>query len=605
MFFLSISSQNFKKIDSLKLLVNNYKTSDSTLITSYNDIGIEYAYTNYKLAKSYINKALSIAKKSKNKRGIAGSQNCLGIVYYYEKEYDSALVFFNKALLINITEKHKWGQASALHQIGVIEKYKGNYSDAIFAFQKSGDIFQSFNDSISLAKSIENIASSYRYMEYYQKAMLFNFKAHKIYEKKGNLKGLSRVYSSIGRIFLDKKEYSKALSYMNKALAGFEKIGYKRGVFGTSLYIGKCYIGMKEYEKALFYYKRTLDNRILIKSKKNIASAQICMSEVHYHLKNYNKSIDYGKKSLKNQIVLGDFNDKIKTYCIISKSYLAINKLKLAKKYIIKAIEIAKKLKNLKEEKDSYYILVSILEKEGKIIESFKYLKQINSLEVTLFEKDKDNKVRELEMIFETEKKQNQINDQRSEIKFLKQEQKINSLNRNIIIISTFSFIIVFGFGFYSNRQKFLKAKILIKHTELEKEKLDNELAYKKRELVTKTLNIAKKNVVFNKLKGSVENLLLLKENNIKYKHYQLLQLINFELKNDKESWDNFKKPFEEIHPNFYLNVKQKIPNITVSELRLMSLIKINLSYKEIGVILSVSNEGVKKARYRLRKKRI
>ncbi|MGB5236435.1 MAG: LuxR C-terminal-related transcriptional regulator, partial [Flavobacteriaceae bacterium] len=44
-------------------------------------------------------------------------------------------------------------------------------------------------------------------------------------------------------------------------------------------------------------------------------------------------------------------------------------------------------------------------------------------------------------------------------------------------------------------------------------------------------------------------------------------------------------------------------PEITKNELRLMALLKMNLSSKEIATILNISSEGIKKARYRLRKK--
>lgn len=44
-------------------------------------------------------------------------------------------------------------------------------------------------------------------------------------------------------------------------------------------------------------------------------------------------------------------------------------------------------------------------------------------------------------------------------------------------------------------------------------------------------------------------------------------------------------------------------PEVSNNDLRLMSLLKLNLSSKEIANILNISVEGVKKARYRLRKK--
>ncbi len=55
------------------------------------------------------------------------------------------------------------------------------------------------------------------------------------------------------------------------------------------------------------------------------------------------------------------------------------------------------------------------------------------------------------------------------------------------------------------------------------------------------------------------------------------------------EDWENFKQAFEDIYPTFFSKLRFKYPTITVSELRLSALIKLNLSIKEIASILGIS----------------
>jgi DNA-binding CsgD family transcriptional regulator len=59
----------------------------------------------------------------------------------------------------------------------------------------------------------------------------------------------------------------------------------------------------------------------------------------------------------------------------------------------------------------------------------------------------------------------------------------------------------------------------------------------------------------------------------------------------------------EDVHKDFNSKVMRNYPDVTNNDLRLMSLLKMNLSSKEIANILNISIDGVKKARYRLRKK--
>ncbi|TSE03470.1 tetratricopeptide repeat protein [Aquimarina algiphila] len=602
--FLSqeLSAQNLKIVDSLRFLVNDHDTPDSTLVIGYNDLGIQYATSDSKLAKTYINKALKIAKSSKNQRGIAGAQNCLGIVYYYQKQYDSALVYFNKALAINKREKYYWGQGSALHQIGVIHKYQANYLRAIESFQKSRELFHSINDSISFAKAIENIGSCYYYIGNHHKAMEFHLQAMSIYEKKHDINGISREYNYLSRSLIDQKEYQKALDYLNEALIVIRKSGNNIQVAVALQNIVRCYVGLNNYDKALKYSMEALEYKKLSGNKKNIASTQSSIGEIYYHLKDYNKAIDYLKKSLENHVYNGDYTSKMITCHRLSKTYLAIHKLGQAKFYATKALGISKKIKNLKGEKNTYTILASIVEQEGRGMEASGYYKKALELKDSMLKIENEKQARQLQMMYETEQKELQIDQQENEIQLLKQRVKINKLKYSLLIIVLVLILIILGFGFYETKQKIERSKLLAKHSRLEKEKLDDELSFKKRELITHALHLAKKNTVLEKLKQTIEKFVLAEKENITFDYRQLTAIIQQELRDD-ESWENFRNYFEHIHQDFYTTVKKKYPKITPGELRLIALLKMNLSYKEIGGILNITQEGVKKARYRLRKK--
>ncbi|WP_299676568.1 tetratricopeptide repeat protein [uncultured Tenacibaculum sp.] len=599
----AFSAQNLRKIDSLKNLIENKKTSDSTLIVAYNEIGFEYVGSNYDLSKSYITKAIDIAEKSNNRRGLAGANNCLGIVYYYQKEYDSALVYFNKALTINRKEKYLWGQASALFQIGVINKYQSNYLKSIFNFQEAKSIFELHNDSISVAKALENIGASYNLMGYYQKAISFYLKANEIYEKRKDEKGIGRIYHYIGTMYLKQKKYNKALEYISKSLSGVKKAKNRKQVTVVYLNLGKCYIGLKEFDKALYYYEKALNIRLSILNKKNVAIAQLRMGEVYYHLKEYDTSIQFLNKALKNFVKNGDFLDQISAHYMIGKSYLAVQKLYLAKKHVKEAMQLSERVEDIRLQKKSYKVYMNILKKEGKINTALKYAEKVNTLNDSIYKLEELKRVSELQVIYEIEKKEKQINEQEVEIEFFKKEKEIRDLRINILVICVVLFFVFLILGFYSNKQKMMKSKLLVKNSILEKEKLSAEIAFKKRELVTHTLQITKKNIVLEKIKKHIEDTVKTDSKVNEFNYKTLLQIIRNELVHDKEQWNNFKNYFEKVHPNFQIKIKEKYPKVTSGELRLLALIKMNLSNKEIGGILNITYEGVKKARYRLRKK--
>lgn len=65
----------------------------------------------------------------------------------------------------------------------------------------------------------------------------------------------------------------------------------------------------------------------------------------------------------------------------------------------------------------------------------------------------------------------------------------------------------------------------------------------------------------------------------------------------------SFYSDFAKVYPNFNDSLYKIIPKITVHELKLCSLIRMNLTAKEVSRIMNITPASVNKARYRLRKK--
>ena len=70
-----------------------------------------------------------------------------------------------------------------------------------------------------------------------------------------------------------------------------------------------------------------------------------------------------------------------------------------------------------------------------------------------------------------------------------------------------------------------------------------------------------------------------------------------------EDDWIKFKKLFEKVHLGFFSKLKLKFPELTPAEIRLLSLIKLDLNSHEMANMMGISIMGVKKNRQRLRKK--
>lgn len=81
-----------------------------------------------------------------------------------------------------------------------------------------------------------------------------------------------------------------------------------------------------------------------------------------------------------------------------------------------------------------------------------------------------------------------------------------------------------------------------------------------------------------------------------------ILQTLDTTL-NKPSNWETYKIVFDELQAGFYEKLRRLYPEITANELRLCALLKLNFSSKDIAELLSISEQSVIKARYRLRKR--
>ncbi len=151
---------------------------------------------------------------------------------------------------------------------------------------------------------------------------------------------------------------------------------------------------------------------------------------------------------------------------------------------------------------------------------------------------------------------------------------------------------IVFLFGiFYLHNQERIAARAKLLS------------AQKQLELSTQQLNNFSNSIrEKNKLIEAFEKQIIDSSNSLPQKEENLQQLTNSIILTE-DDWVDFKKLYEEVHPNFFYNLKQKHAKLTNAEIRLIALLKLQLSNKEIAGMLGINTDSVIKTKYRLKKK--
>jgi len=157
------------------------------------------------------------------------------------------------------------------------------------------------------------------------------------------------------------------------------------------------------------------------------------------------------------------------------------------------------------------------------------------------------------------------------------------------------------GVGMDLSNQYALEKKYI--QQERDKQKAKKILDENKRELVATALHISKTAKIIKYTLKQIDELLSKNSNTTFYDDLNEVKR-NLRAQNlEQDNWETFRLRFTGVHNDFFDQLKAKYPMLTKSELKFCAYLRIHLSSSQISSVLNVTNEAIKKNRYRIRKK--
>ncbi len=140
-----------------------------------------------------------------------------------------------------------------------------------------------------------------------------------------------------------------------------------------------------------------------------------------------------------------------------------------------------------------------------------------------------------------------------------------------------------------------VKAISLVKN-----EAFENEIKLKSKQLANTAMALVKKNEIL----GFIKRELMINKGKFdnQYAFTRIINQINNGLAHEDE-WKLFEYNFNQVHKEFFDELRNKYPTLNLKDLKLCAYIKMDLSTKEIAPLLNISIRGVESHRFRLRKK--
>lgn len=388
------------------------------------------------------------------------------------------------------------------------------------------------------------------------------------------------------------RRYDESEASLLRALKQNIKDGpLKMDIYNT---LGLIQRSTHDPDSAVYYFYQGLKIAEKTNNKRWIGIINGNIGYIYYLNKDFARAKSFLSIDKKLSLENKELESALNAIALLIDAELAENNLDSVKVNMKIMDSLIVEVNDLSSKTQYYYTKTSYWEHFGnykKAYESFK--KSVLYKDSTDREFDQSNLQN---MIFQIEfqKKRNE-----NDLIIEKEKRKGQFFYAIVIVLSIIILACIYIIYLLRKRKRY-ERKIL----ELEKDKIQIELARNDRELKKILNSLVEKNEIIDTLNQEMlkrekmeHNITLQKEKNDLHEKINSFTLLT------ENDLIEFKQLFDKIYPLFYDSLSKTYNDLTKAEARLAMLIRLNLSSLEMSRILGISQDSVRKSNLRLRKK--
>jgi TPR repeat protein len=318
------------------------------------------------------------------------------------------------------------------------------------------------NKNVILIAQSKNRLGIYDYRGILDSANMNYLEALKLFEQQNDKSGIAAVYQNIGVMYYFQGDLDKAIDYYNKAIELRNKTNEYEYVAKLQNNMAAIFRRQKKYNLAIDYYRKSLEIKTRFKDAEAIATAYSNIAVTYLYMEKFDSS-----KALLNKALA--INEKIKSNINLAGNYFTLSEILFNEK---KYSEAKAQLKNTldfaqkAESNDVTYNVYELLWQVDTAVGDYKsalnnaHLASIYKAKV--FKDEKAKAVEKLNVLYETEKKDN-------EIIVLNAEQEKEKIRKRLLLIGLLvALIIILITAFFYKKIKDKNALLSFQKREIE-----------------------------------------------------------------------------------------------------------------------------------------
>lgn len=360
-------------------------------------------------------------------------------------------------------------------------KYYGNYT---FILNQQGNYKKSLQlnlESVKFAKQkgnkehiatcLFNTGSSYNNMANYNEAISYYLQAVKVFEELKLTKNIAVAYDNVGGVFANIGQYKKAITYHLLALESATELHDSSEMTTAMLNLSTAYKNLNNYTEAETYASKSLQFSKAINSTYLEINSNLTLAEIFVNQQLFDKSILYAKQGLQRSEEIKSAYSKMEALKILTHCYFSNNDYANTITIGEQSIVFGKQNNITSELHKIYAILAEAYAKNENYALGYKNLIISKHLKDSINEKHTTKEIEQLEIKYQTEKKEKQI----LALQHTKNRQQlfIGILLLGLIIVLLFIYLI---FKNYKQKQKILETDALYKQQRIQELEIEQRL---------------------------------------------------------------------------------------------------------------------------------
>lgn len=532
-----LSSPERAYLNAEKALVDAQAASDKEQeVYALNNIGLSWFYrSNYEKTISYFNNALELARKNKLEKGEAISYNNIGLYHMNFADYELAIDALTNAVNKAISIKDNYWISEGYNNLGRVYYNKGEFKTAINTYKESERYALISNNDYQLASVYNNIGLIYDNLGAYETVLKYYEKALVHAEQLDDKFILSTLRINLGIVFSNLGDQSNAISYYNQALEELGETGEKRILASLYLNMGAAYNKKHEYSAAIEYYNKSLQIFESLGSRKGIANCLNWIGILYREIGDLKSSEEYLLKALQMHSEIDNVQGIISAKLNLGNVYSRIGELQKAESFVREALLQANDINHREYVRDSYALLAEFAQQNQDYKKALEYTALYNSAKDSIFNEAKSHKIAELEIKYEVEKQQQEL----ELLKQLNENQELEIRKNNYFL---FGMISLLGAGIVIVFLIFRHSRLIIRQKNIVLEQ----------KLLRAQMN---PHFIFNSL-TAIQNFIY-KSNQKEAGNFlsRFAKLVRLILENSREEYITLEKELQTLH--YYLELQQ------------------------------------------------